>query len=42
VRRALGLCAGGCALAGVCAALMAGWLAPGTVLALWTLLAFCG
>ena len=39
--RALRLCAGACALASVCAALLAAWLAPATVLALWTLVAFC-
>lgn len=39
--RALRLCASGCALAGLGAALLAAWLAPGNVLALWTLLAFC-
>jgi hypothetical protein len=41
VTRALAWCAGACALAGGCAALLAAWLAPGTVLALWTLVAFC-
>ena len=39
--RGLRLCAGACGLAGACAALLAAWLAPGTVLALWTLVAFC-
>ena len=39
--RVLRLCAVACALAGACAALLAAWLAPGTVLALWTLVAFC-
>lgn len=38
---ALRRCAGGCVLAGVGAALLVAWLAPGTVLALWTLVAFC-
>jgi hypothetical protein len=41
VRRALARCAGACAFAGVCAALLAAWLAPGTMMALWTLAAFC-
>ena len=39
--RALRLCAGGLALAGTWGALLAAWLAPGNVLALWTLVAFC-
>ena len=39
--RALARGAGVLGLVGVCAALFAAWLAPGNVLALWTLVAFC-
>ena len=41
MRRALARGAGVLALAGACAALLAAWLAPDNVLALWTLVAFC-
>ena len=39
--RALARAAGTAALAATCAALLAAWLAPDNVLALWTLAAFC-
>ena len=39
--RLLARCAGALALAGVCAGLLAAWVAPGNVLALWSLVAFC-
>jgi len=39
--RGLARGAGGLALAGACGALAAAWLAPGNVMALWTLAAFC-
>ena len=41
MRRALARGAGALALAGACAALLAAWLAPDNVLALWTLAALC-
>ncbi len=39
--RALARAGGALALAGACAALLAAWLAPDNVLALWSLVAFC-
>ena len=39
--RILARCAGGLAFAAAGAALLAAWLAPDNVLALWTLAAFC-
>ncbi len=39
--RAVARVAGALALAGASAALLAAWLAPDNVLALWTLAAFC-
>ena len=39
--RILARCAGALAFAVGCAVLLAGWLAPDNVLALWTLAAFC-
>ena len=39
--RALARAAGALALASACAGLLAAWLAPDNVLALWTLVAFC-
>jgi hypothetical protein len=39
--RVLARCAGALALAGACAGLLAAWIAPGNVLALWSLVAFC-
>jgi hypothetical protein len=41
MRRAIARAAGLLALAGACAALLAAWLAPGNVLALWRLAAWC-
>jgi hypothetical protein len=41
VTRALAQAAGALALAGAFGALLAAWLAPGNVLALWSLAAFC-
>jgi hypothetical protein len=42
VKRAIAHAAGALAFAGVCAALLAAWLAPDTVMALWRLAAWCG
>jgi len=41
VRRALAWAAGGLALAAGCALLLAAWLRPDGVMALWALAAFC-
>jgi hypothetical protein len=37
-----GALAGAACAACVCGALLEGWLAPDNVLALWTLVSFCG
>ena len=41
MRRALACGAGALALAAACAALLAAWLAPDNVLALWSLVVLC-
>jgi hypothetical protein len=41
VGRALARCVTALACAGACAALLAAWVAPGTMLALWGLASFC-